>query len=133
MSMFGPFGEFHTHDSQKKIIGVAGGIGITPFRSIAYEIGQQQSDTELHLVYAARDQYPYREELDRWSKMSEKLHITYMHTPEEVNAALDGLIEAHGTSTPCYVSGAPRMIQAIIAHCREKGVSKIINDPFKGY
>lgn len=129
----GPFGEFHTVGTQQ-IVGIAGGIGITPFRALAYDIAHGHiPGVSLHLIYSARDTHTYRQELEDWTQITDALGIEYVHTPEEVNTALETAVQNFGTKTPVFLSGSPGMITALIKSCQEKGVQKIVSDPFKGY
>lgn len=129
----GPFGELHAK-GKAQIVGIAGGIGITPFRALAYEIAHGYlPDTHVTLIYSATEHYTYRQELEAWAQKTDDLTIIYTHTPEEVNAALDELVRRYGNDAYYCLSGSPGMITALKRSCREKGVQKIINDPFKGY
>lgn len=131
--MHGPFGEFHAHKKPETIVGIAGGIGITPFRSIAYEIAHGQLPTKLHLIYSARAEHTYRSELDSWCAMTDKLTIEYIHTPEEVSEKLAQTAATYKNTVRYFLSGAPGMITSLITECRAQGITRIVNDPFKGY
>lgn len=131
--MRGPFGEFHAKKSTDPIIGIAGGIGITPFRSIAYEIAHGHISNNLHLIYASPEAYTYGSELQSWVDASPNLSIEFVHTPEEVNWALNEQIHEHHNNAQYYISGSPRMISSLIDACHQKQITRIVNDPFKGY
>jgi len=133
--MIGPFGEFHLHKKPETIVGIAGGIGITPFRALAYDIahGHASKDTKLHLIYSARNHHPFGAELEQWQARTDNLLISYIHTPEDVSAALHETSTLYPLSTRYFISGAPQMITALIKKSRELGIKNIVNDPFKGY
>lgn len=134
VTLFGPFGEFHAPRTPEPIIAVAGGIGITPLRALAYEVAQGHLDTQtLHLIYAAPTVYTYEAELRAWSAMSPQLTIEWVRTPEEVHAALRTQFALHGSGATYALSGAPKMIEALRSFCRELGATHIMNDPFRGY
>ncbi len=131
--MHGPFGEFHTSDNISRIIGIAGGIGITPFRALMKDIANGViPDTDLTLIYSAVGAYTFKEELDMLAS-DPSLEIIYTHTPEEVNAELDKLVAMYGNSASYFISGSPGMIGALRKACKEKGLRHIVNDPFRGY
>lgn len=130
----GPFGEFHANGTTETIIGVAGGIGITPFRALAYDIAHHHlPTTTLHLIYSARTEHTYRSELDSWCAMTDRLSIEYVHTPEAVTDAFRSATATHRSDSRYFLSGAPTMISSLITTCRSFGVRRIVNDPFKGY
>lgn len=133
LMMNGPFGEFHTSEKIHQIIGIAGGIGITPFRAILKDIsGGSIRDTNITLIYSAIDSYTFKDEIEALTQHP-SIAVVYTKTPEEVNQALDAQVQLHGNSASYFVSGSPGMIGAIKKTLREKGIKKIVNDPFKGY
>lgn len=133
MLMHGPFGEFHTSSKISRIIGIAGGIGITPFRPLLKDIASGViAGTDLILIYSAVGTYTYRQEIDSLARHA-SIEVIYTETPDEVNAALDAQVEKHGNSASYFISGSPGMIGAIRASLKKKGMRNIVNDTFKGY
>jgi ferredoxin-NADP reductase len=131
--MQGPFGEFHA-DNKTHMVGVAGGIGITPFRALAYDLAHtQNAHAKLTLIYSApNNTHVFKEELKEWSQ-TKNVDVIYTATPAEVNAALHDQIETVGNNGHYLISGSPTMIAALREFCQQKGITNIINDPFKGY
>jgi len=130
----GPFGEFHAATTPEQIVGVAGGIGITPFRALAYDIAHTHlPQTKLHLIYATKDSYPYQVELDRWATQTDNLTIAYRREPAAVKDAITNQWNIYGNQARYFISGSPGMIAGLREHCQELGVQRIVNDPFKGY
>jgi glycine betaine catabolism B len=84
----GPNGTFilDEHEPGNHVL-LAGGIGITPFRSfIKYNIDNKLQNIKLHLIHSCKtvDQAVFKDEFDRWSKNHN--NITYELTisrPEE--------------------------------------------------
>jgi NAD(P)H-flavin reductase len=131
--MHGPFGEFHTSNKISHIVGIAGGIGITPFRALIKDIASGIiSETTLTLIYSAQGPYTYKEELDTLAQHP-SIEITYTQTPDEVNAALEAQFEKIGNAASYFISGSPGMINAIRTKCKSVGIKHIVNDSFKGY
>lgn len=62
----GPFGEFTVSNSDKPLIFVAGGIGITPFRSILRDMAAKGSLNNVQLLYGNRSEQnvPFKAELE---------------------------------------------------------------------
>lgn len=132
--MRGPFGEFQVTPNMKKIVGIAGGIGITPFRSILMAISAGlMPNVELELIYAGKNNYYAFEGACRKLSEHPQITITYTNTIEEVNAAIDDATARNKNNATYFISGSPGMIAAIRGRLQKGRVTKIINDPFKGY
>ncbi len=131
--MHGPFGEFHTRPSISRIVGIAGGIGITPFLALIKDIASGAiAETHLTLIYGSKDVYTFKEELDALSSHS-CIDIIYTVTPEELNATLDAQVTKNGNSASYFISGSPGMIKAVRTALKNKGIRHIVNDTFTGY
>ncbi len=134
--MFGPYGELYIKPEMKKVIAVAGGIGITPFRSIIADLTNQQSDVSLTLIYASSNgNYTYKNELDSWAQVNNKINIIYVTSSEEVYSALEEGVNEYKNDAHYFISGAPKMIAGVREHLLKYKINRkqILNDPFKGY
>jgi ferredoxin-NADP reductase len=133
LNMHGPFGEFHTNPATKHIVGIAGGIGITPFRALIKSIADGiDKQTKLTLIYSAATAHTFKTEFDALLPHSQ-IEIVYAKTPDEVTSHLDVLIKAYKNGATYFLSGAPGMIEALRKKLKENGIKKIVNDSFKGY
>lgn len=134
IKMRGPFGEFHLHNTQKQIVAIVGGIGITPLRAILFELANDlHPDVSLELIYAGKDNYFTYKDACRQFGSHPNIAITFVNTPEEVNTAIDVATKKYQNQASYYISGSPGMIKAIKKSLQNAGIKKIINDPFKGY
>jgi len=133
--MYGPYGELYIRPGLKQIIGVAGGIGITPFRSIISGLHHSRRNVHLTLIYSAKDSHTYRDELDAFVRENHQLKIIHTHPAEEVNAELEKQVASHGNRGHYFLSGAPKMIEALREKLSALGIENghVCNDPFKGY
>lgn len=130
--LHGPFGEMYVTPSVKHIVGIAGGIGITPFRALIQSIAGGATDTKLTLIYSAVGGHTYRNEFNALLPHP-NIEIIYTSTPEEVNLALEKQTTHFGNGAHYFISGSPRMIEALRKTLVEKGIRTIVNDSFKGY
>lgn len=79
----GPMGFMH-HEAlrdSRAIVGIAGGCGATPFRSMAREIAAGGLDASLNLVYGIADEADilFREELEGYARsMPDRFRLTYV-------------------------------------------------------
>ena len=80
----------------KTIIGVAGGSGITPFRSLARAIVDGDEDAELILLYGSRtlDDAVFQEEFQALEKACSKFKLVNVLSDEERDGCEHGFITA---------------------------------------
>ncbi len=132
ITLHGPFGEMYAKKRMQQIVGIAGGIGITPFRALikSIEAGTIR-DTKLTLIYSAVNNHTFKAEFENVT--NDNIQIIYTSTPEEVNNALTTLVTQHQNSATYFISGSPGMIRALKKTLTEKGIRDIVNDSFKGY
>jgi predicted ferric reductase len=134
IKMNGAFGEFYIKPQTNYLVGVAGGIGITPFRSILYEVACGLfTDTQIHLIYAGKNGFfAFADEIKKFTEHP-NINVDFVNTPEEVNASIEHAVKKFGNRANYFISGSPGMIGAIRNTLIGKGVNSITNDPFKGY
>lgn len=133
--MYGPYGELYLRPNMKKVVAVAGGIGITPFRSIIADMAHEGNNLDFHLIYSAKAEHVYQADLENWKAKLPNLKISYTATSDEVNAELNKLVAENGNDGHYLLSGAPGMIEALRQSLLAQKIdrSRIIHDPFKGY
>lgn len=134
MTLFGPFGEFYVRPDTTAIVGIAGGIGITPFRSLLIEIANQAlTHIPVTLIYSTRlDHILYHDELELLKVRLPLLVILYCEGVEATTSKVLEQIRVSPTAT-YFLSGAPQMLAALQTQLRTHNIEKIIRDPFKGY
>jgi predicted ferric reductase len=79
----GPFGYFVPEaDPGMGCVMIAGGVGVTPFRSMLRTFARREDPRELHLIYAnvSPDQVLFYEELEA---LKAELHLTVVNVLEE--------------------------------------------------
>lgn len=81
----GPQGTFvfpDIHESKSlNLVFIAGGIGITPFRSMIKYAIDSKINTPIYLIYSNSDSdFTFRSELDSWQKENNFLKIEYIDT-----------------------------------------------------
>ena len=128
---YGLEGDF-TWEGDNYVVLVAGGIGITPYRSILVERNAAGKPLNCTLLYFNRDeQVPFRAELEALAEnhpeMRFEIVIGEMITAESVLAHAP---EAKERLT--YISGPEPMVEAVGEALRNKGV-EVKQDWFPGY
>lgn len=65
----GPEGDFTVEDFSQKYVFIAGGIGITPFRSMFAQIQHDGAQLHCDLLYANRnDEYTFEDEINKFAE-----------------------------------------------------------------
>jgi ferredoxin-NADP reductase len=131
-----PEGDFTLDDPTRNYIFIAGGIGITPFRSILTEADATGQKLKVHLLYANRtDDIPFRKEFDQLSSKNPGLKIDYIVSPEKIDqekikAALEG-----AENPIVYISGPEPMVEALNNDLQKLGVKEdhLKTDYFPNY
>lgn len=90
-------GEFVLPDSNEPLLCIAGGSGITPFRSMLQQLATENSARDVHLMYFARDRehYLFREELQTIEQSLPNITITLLNNEQH------GLINADVVEQYC--------------------------------
>lgn len=100
ISASGPHGNMYFDDlrDSNEIVGIAGGSGITPFRSIIREIAAQKLDLKLTVLYGSRheDDIIFAEELSNLAgKLPDKIKVVNICSePSESWSGPSGFINA---------------------------------------
>ncbi len=75
-----PAGTFILDETSPAVF-IAGGIGITPFRSILKYVSDNNLNTKITLLYSnPSDDFLFKDELDTWVKEIKNLTIYYINT-----------------------------------------------------
>ncbi len=143
-------GEFNLPiDSHKKVVAIAGGIGITPFRSMVKEMINKNEKRDLVLFYVSADQaeFVYKDVFEEAEPLGVK-SVYVLSAPQDVPApsswkGYSGRIteemikdEVSGYKNRVYyISGPPGMVEAYKKLLTGMGVSRssITTDYFPGY
>ncbi len=132
----GPEGDFTLGDLNRNYIFVAGGIGITPFRSIINEAAAQHKMPHITLLYANRTtDIAFGQELKDLQQTYPNLKIEYILSPQKIDKELLKKTIQANDKPIVYVSGPEPMVEAFTKDLSELGLSKedIKADYFPGY
>jgi len=146
ISVKGPFGEFCFSGSNETLVLIAGGIGITPIRSILTSLEKKKGDidTTVILIYGNlnREDIAFRDELEN-IKLPNYHLVHVLSDTTGVESAYQGFINADiisqevtKSSTADYMlSGPPVMVEAIKKALATIDVAedRIRTDIFLGY
>ena len=130
-----PEGDFVWQDANMPVVFVAGGIGVTPFRSIIKQRIHDGQALNLSLVYGSRSpEVPFKDELSGWMGSDPTLKVHYVSgsplTAEALIAELPTL-----NSSLVYVSGPEPMVEALSDDLKKHGLpeAQLKQDFFPNY
>lgn len=133
----GPEGDFTLENPTGEYVFIAGGIGITPFRSILKQLDHEGKKIKVNLLYGNRtSDVVFKRELEQLSKSNPDFRILYLISPERIDAQS---IRANvpNLSVPMfYISGPEPMVESLeTTFQNELGVpdERMKRDYFPGY
>jgi ferredoxin-NADP reductase len=129
-------GDFIVSDPKKQYVFIAGGIGITPFRSILKQAEHQGKPLRVTLLYANRKTIAaYKKEFDAMGKRNPHLKIHYLFHPQRIDKKTVKEFVPDLKSPLFYVSGPEPMVESVGKMLQQIGVPKkrIKQDWFPGY
>lgn len=144
-----PFGQFTLKPEFKKIIFIAGGIGITPIRSMIKFAGDNRLDLKMKLLYSNHrpEDIVFKDDFVKMEAENPNLWVVHTITcPEEipewqgrrgyVNENLIKEIVPDYLDYVFYLCGPPRMTEAMVSMLKERlcvPPEKIVIEKFSGY
>ncbi|WP_085993390.1 FAD-dependent oxidoreductase [Oceanobacillus senegalensis] len=136
ITMSGPLGSFHLNDDSPSLL-IAGGIGITPFRSIIkqLEVEGNRDDKQIKLLYLdSQKSYIYKEELDELANNA-TICITYLDSREHLLPEIDMFIDQYKSNGKYYIAGPKSMVESVLGYLKNNSIPKknIKKDVLAGY
>ncbi|MBU8920519.1 MAG: 2Fe-2S iron-sulfur cluster binding domain-containing protein [Bacteroidales bacterium] len=139
----GPYGDFFLDaDSGRRIICVAGGVGLAPIKSIVEYWKSHAMDREIEIYYGCRtrkDLY-YHDVFEKMETENPNFHYYPALSEEDpewkgARGFIHSLMEKHlgeGEHSEAYLCGPPIMIEAVMEVLKEKGVpeERVLFDKF---
>ncbi len=146
----GPYGSLTLHDSARRAaVMIAGGIGITPFLSMARQAANDQSSHYLMLVYSNRrpEDAPFLSELTQLERLNvnfrlvatmtqaSKSNIHWNGRTGPIDENLLREVAGHFPEPVYYVAGPPMLVEAMRATLTDMGIADglIRSEEFYGY
>ena len=131
-----PDGDFIIQGPDANYIFVAGGIGITPFRSIIKHASLNKIMPNITLLYANRTvEVAFQNELDDIQLAYSNLKIRYVFSPAKIDKALLSQTIESNDNPLIYVSGPEPMVESFDKILKDIGLDSknIKTDFFPGY
>jgi ferredoxin-NADP reductase len=150
VQMEGPAGDLTLHrDAARTAVFLSGGIGITPFRSIAFAAAKEHLPHRIFLFYSNRrpEDAAFLAELQALEKQNpnyrliasmtgmEKSHRPWHGETGMINKEMLARYLKDATSPIYYIAGPPGMVKGLHMMINESGVDEgdIRTEEFSGY
>ncbi|MGP4039650.1 FAD-dependent oxidoreductase [Gracilibacillus sp. D59] len=136
VKMSGPVGSFYLKDNSPTLL-IAGGMGITPFRSILKQVEEEgnRADQPINLLYMdSETSYLFKDELDHIAN-STSINVTYLNSRDDLHKEIDAFTTSYPDNGKYFIAGSKSMVDSISTHLQNKNISKrnIKKDVFFGY
>ncbi|WP_099364473.1 FAD-dependent oxidoreductase [Fredinandcohnia onubensis] len=134
IGMSGPLGSFNVNDDRPTVL-IAGGIGITPFRSIVKKIEAEGKGNKkpIHLLYMDSEKsYLFKDELDA---NNASISTTYLDSRDNLHQEINKLANLYQNNGQYLIAGPKSMVDSISSYLQNNSISKknIKKDAFYGY
>jgi len=130
----GPKGSFVLQEGEHHHIFIAGGIGVTPFRSMILQLAHDNKEINIDLMYANRDSnFVFGEELKQVQQNHPSFNILEFVDKRIEKSDMDKYLS--DKSAVFYLSGPKPMVEAYEEMLLAAGVEKVavMTDYFPGY
>ncbi|WP_432363521.1 FAD-dependent oxidoreductase [Sporosarcina sp. UB5] len=136
VKMSGPVGSFYLKDDSPIVL-IAGGIGITPFRSILKQLEAEGNGAgkQIHLLYLdSKKSFVYKDELDGIANNT-SITVSYLDSREDLQQEIDKLSGMYQNNGNYYIAGPKSMVESVSTQLQSNAISKksIKKDVFYGY
>ena len=132
----GPDGDFTVLGPNKHFVFIAGGIGITPFRSIIADLAHKNLPLNITLLYAnSTSEFPFKDELEKIADDNPNFKIHYIVSPQHIDEDVVKQTVPNLSEPIFYVSGPEKMVEILSEMLMKMGISEdhIKQDFFPGY
>ncbi|MCA9390227.1 ferric reductase-like transmembrane domain-containing protein [candidate division WWE3 bacterium] len=130
----GPYGVFSNHDMKGPFLFIAGGIGITPIRSMLRTMAFLENTEKATLLYANRnmEEIAFYDELEKLQQDHDWFKLVHILSGEEKDGFYKGYINADIIknemsdlkNVTIFLVGPPPMMDAVTKELLSLGVSK---------
>lgn len=132
-----PTGTFILDETESAVF-IAGGIGITPFRSMIKYALDNKLTIPITLIYSnSNNNFLFKAELEDWKKQLSDFQIFYYQTNQagRLKITISDAIVQHNVTAIYYLAGPPKMVDDFAKMLLDLGIDEtnIRYDRFDGY
>ncbi len=132
----GPRGDFVARSTARRLVFIAGGVGVTPYRAMLLALDRAGDPLNVDLLYAdRRGRFPFLAELRKLADKRPAFRLHLYSGTNRLDARAIAAAVGAGGSPVYYVSGPEPMVGAFEDKLKRMGVprSRIKADYFPGY
>jgi ferredoxin-NADP reductase/predicted pyridoxine 5'-phosphate oxidase superfamily flavin-nucleotide-binding protein len=115
-----PGNHFGLHGDERPALLIAGGIGITPIKSMAQALQARGADFQVHYAGRSRGEMAFRDRLER--QLGDRLSIYSSAEDERLDIA--ATLAGAPDDTIIYVCGPKRLVSAVTDTAKELGIPR---------
>ena len=134
--MANPLGNFNIHPEYKKSFIMAGGIGITPIRSILRHLQKDNVDNHITVLYSDdRGEFAYEDTFKNIINDMDNLDFHFVSDRNEFTDKIEAYAKENQNEAEYLIAGSPGMNNFISGKLEDLGIEKtnIKLDNFMGY
>lgn len=131
-----PEGDFIVENPTQELVFIAGGIGITPYRSIIVDLDHRRLPINITLLYGNRDNnFVFKEKLEDIVSRRAGFKIHYFASPETIDEQTIKSTVPDLSKPIFYISGPEPMVEALDKMLARMGIpeERSKRDYFPGY
>lgn len=131
-----PKGNLVVEDFERSYVLIAGGIGITPFRSIVLDLNHKGKLKNVILLYAnSNEEVVFKDEFDKISKENQDFKVHYVISPQHIDSSTIKQNVPDCTNWIYMIAGPMGMVKAIEEILLGIGIDRkdVKKDFFPGY
>lgn len=115
-----PANHFALHDDARPAVLLAGGIGITPIKSMAQALENRGTEFQLHYAGRSRGDMAFRDRLER--QFGQRLSIYSAADGERLD--IEATVAAAPEGALIYICGPERLVGAVQAAAKKLGIER---------
>ncbi|GHB12958.1 benzoate 1,2-dioxygenase electron transfer component BenC [Modicisalibacter luteus] len=132
LTMTGPLGSFYLREVKRPLLMLAGGTGLAPFLSMLKLLEEKGCDQPVHMIYGvSRDDHLVKlDELEGFAETLPEFSYTTVVADETSEHPRKGYVThhmgremLHAGDVDVYLCGPPPMVDAVLKHFREQGIT----------
>ena len=129
----GPFGWFKLQKKEKPVVFIAGGVGITPIRSVLTSMSDKE--IKAHVIYSSKDFYLFEKDIKQIVNANKNIMLYKISGKKETTEKITAIMDEYNNNAYYYISGSIDFIKSNKNNLVSSGIksSNIITDPFFGY